>query len=116
MNATPPLLPESYGQLIGALLVLFLASTLYAIVLEFAENRWGFVTDYTWLCAILGCALAIAGIALVDWKAAALAAAAFAVSAPPIVVRSLIRDMRRRNELRHHLEERGNDGPPKTMA
>ena len=116
MSTAPPLVQTPFGQVTGVLLALFLTSTVYALVLELAESRWGFVTDYTWICVTAGCALTSAGIALIDGEAAALTRIAFTVGGPPIIVRSLVRDSRRRSELRQHLEERGDDDSPKTLA
>jgi Na+/melibiose symporter-like transporter len=113
-----------YGRLTGVLVVLFLVSVLYAILLQVLERRWGAVSDYTWLAVVAGVSYTLAGLAVLDLRAAALALIVFAVSAVPIVARSIVNDVRDRNELRHYLARppvlpggrRGNGGSPETLA
>lgn len=104
----PCLLSVPYERLIGVLVVLFLTSILYAIVLQWSERRWGFVTAYTWLTVVVGVGYTLLGLAVLNWKASALAFGVFAVSSVPIIARSIINDMAERNERLDLLEKRGN--------
>lgn len=103
------LLSVPYGRLIGVLVVLFLVSVIYAIVLEVSERRWGFVTAYTWLTVVIGVGYTLVGLAWLSLEAAGLALLAFAASSIPIIVRSIVDDMQARNERLEVLERRGRD-------
>jgi hypothetical protein len=100
------LVAVGYGQLIGVLVGLFVVSVFYALALEYSERHWGFVSAYTWLTVVIGVGYTLAGLALLSLEAAVLALFVFAASAIPIVARSIINDLRERNELRDHLEDR----------
>lgn len=102
------LLSVPYERLIGVLVVLFLASILYAILLQWSERRWGFVSAYTWLTVVVGVAYTLGGLAFLNWRAAVLALIVFSVSSVPIIARSIINDLAERNERLDLLEKRGN--------
>lgn len=102
------LLSVPFERLTGVLLVLFLTSIIYAILLQWLERRWGFVSAYTWLTVVIGVGYTLCGLAFLNWKAAALALLVFVVSSVPIIARSIINDMAERNERMDRLEKRGN--------
>lgn len=102
------LLSASYGHIMGVLALLFLTSVLYAILLEWSERRFGFVSAYTWLTVVVGVAYTLGILALLSWQASVLALVMFAVSGVPIVGRSIINDMVQRNERMDYHERRGN--------
>jgi len=104
------LLSVSTGQLVGTLAALFGVSVVYAIALEVSERRWGFVSAYTWLTVVIGVAYTLAGLAWLSLEAALLALLAFAASSVPIIVRSVVNDLRERNERLAHFERRGGQG------
>ena len=88
------------GALVGVLTVLFLASTLYAVALEWAERRYSFTSDYTWLTVVIGVALTLAGLAVLDPRAAGLALLLFVVTGIPMIGRAIIVDVRNRQRTR----------------
>jgi len=98
-----------YGRVIGVLAALFLFGCLYAIALEVLERRWGFVGDYTWLTVVAGVGFTLAGLAVLAWPAALLALLTFAASSIPVIVRSIILDVRRRLALRDTFLRRGGE-------
>lgn len=100
------LLWADYGQLIGVLGGLFVVSILYALALEWSERRWGFVSAYTWITVVIGVAYTLIGVAVLSLEAAILCLVAFGVSSIPIIVRSIVNDMRERNERMDRLERR----------
>lgn len=101
------LLSVSYGQLAGVLAGLFLLSVLYALALCWSERRWGFVSAYTWLTVVIGVGYTVAALAVLSLEAALLALLCFAASAVPIVARSIILDLRERQERLDRWQERG---------
>ena len=108
-NLTRFLLAVPIGRLVGVLAVLFLLSVLYALALTWAERRLWFVSSYTWLAVVIGVAYTLAGLAILDWRAAVLALAAFGVASVPMIARSIILDLAERAELREFLECRGDE-------
>ena len=96
------------GALAGTLLVLLLASSLYAVLLESLERSLGFVSDYTWLTVVVGVLLVIGALAFLSWTWALITLAAFAAAGTPIIVWSLWKDLSKRQELRRTLG--GDDG------
>lgn len=96
-------------HLVSTLIALFLASTLYAIALEWLEKNWQFVTDYTWITVIVGVALTLLGLAVLNPDCAVLALVLFAVTGIPMVIRALIVDQRNRQELRDAIRDRDDE-------
>ncbi|RPJ40090.1 MAG: hypothetical protein EHM35_00350 [Planctomycetaceae bacterium] len=91
----------------AALLALLPWGIGYALLLEWSEREWNFVSDFTWLTVIIGDSLVLValGIARPEW--ALWFAAGFAVAGTPVVLRSLLNDSANRRELRRELEGRG---------
>ena len=98
-----------WGTVAGVLAGLFGASVLYALFLEWSERRFGFVTAYTWLTVVIGVALTLGGLAVASLEAALLALAAFVATGIPIVARSVVNDLRARQERLDYFEGRGRD-------
>ena len=84
-------------------------SCLYAVFLSWAERRSGFVSAYTWLTVVIGVAYTLAGLAVLDLRAAVVAVLVFAMAGVPMVARSILQDLAERAELRDYLEDRGGD-------
>jgi hypothetical protein len=75
--------------------VLFLLAVAYNGVVEWLEPR-GYDEGYTWALVVAGVVLTLGGVAVVDWRAAAVALAAFAASGLPMAVGSWWRHVRKR--------------------
>ena len=97
----------SYGTLIGVLVGLFLVSVVYALVLEWSERLFGFVSEYTWLTVVIGVGYTLVGLAIASVEAALLALVAFVASSIPIITRSVILDLLARRDRLDALERRG---------
>ena len=102
------LLSVPYGRLIGTLIGLFVTSIIYAVLLQWSERRWGFVSAYTWLTVVIGVGYTLIGLAVLCWQAAVLGLVVFASSCIPIITRSVILDLQERNERMDYHERRGN--------
>lgn len=98
------------GAVVGWLVALGLAGVVYAVVLEWAEERWGVVSDLTWLSVVVGVGMVLGFMAVVWWEAAVVALLCFGVAGVPIVVRSLVNGQRRRGEVRRRLQGGERDG------
>ena len=102
------LLSVPYGRLIGVLVGLFVTSIIYAVLLQWSERHWGFVSAYTWLTVVIGVSYTLIGLAVLCWEAAILGLVVFASSSIPIITRSVILDLQERNERMDYHEKRGN--------
>jgi hypothetical protein len=89
------------------LVVLFMASCLYTVTLEWSERRWRFVSRMTWLSVVLGTGMVLAALyALLSWDAWLLVALAFIVAGLPVVGRSLLNDLARDLALESKINDR----------
>lgn len=100
------LVSVSYGALIGALAVLFVLSILYALILQWAERKAGFVSAYTWITVVIGVAYTLGVVAFLSPGGALLAFLAFGVASVPIIARSIYNDLQERQERLDRLERR----------
>lgn len=98
-----------WGTLAGVLAALFGVSVLYAVFLEWSERRFGFVSAYTWLTVVIGVGFTLIGLAVASLEAALLALAVFVASGIPIIARSVINDLRERQERLDHWMGRGGE-------
>ena len=89
-----------------SLLLLFLASSLYAMVLSTPTGR-AFTRSKTWVTVVVGCALILGAFALYWPEAGLMALVFFAAGGLPIVVKELVDEFRREMALmnRHMTEE-----------
>lgn len=77
---------------------LAITTTIYAALLSTSlGRRWA--TAQTWVSVVVGTALVLAWLAVLDWRTALLALLFFVVGGAPIVIRSLIFEFRERESV-----------------
>jgi hypothetical protein len=84
------------AKLIATVLIgLFMTGWAYNSLIEYLSDR---IHGYTALTVVAGVLVTIGGMALVDWRAAAIALACFAASGTPMVIGDIARTVRRREK------------------
>ena len=83
------------GLFWGVFFGLVLFGTGYNAFVEWAEEH-GYTEGYTSLLVVAGVAATLAGVAILDFKAALLAGAMFVASGLPMIIGSIARYVRRR--------------------
>lgn len=77
---------------------LFALSTAYDVLVIQRMDRGRMMERWTWATVVVGVAYTLAGVALLDWRAARLVLVAFAFSGTPMSIGDLVRYIERVRE------------------
>lgn len=80
------------------MLGLFALSTAYDVLVIRRMDKGRMMERWTWATVVVGVAYTLAGVALLDWKAARLVLVAFAFSGTPMSIGDLVRYLERVRE------------------
>lgn len=83
--------------IVAVLFGLFTFGVLFNLAVEIAERR-GWLEGYTALAVVAGVIVTLAGVALIDWRAAAISLICFIASGTPMVIGSAWRYIRAREK------------------